>query len=90
MFIPVTTGANPGATVLHWGSTGLTPEHTRRPHRAWWNHRDCRRQPGLSRYLTALPVTSGCFIHFKTTMDMSRFNSVATIVTQPKPDELVP
>ena len=41
-----------------------------------WRHGCSRRLPDLSRYLTAFPVTPGCYKHFKTTGDMSRFNTV--------------
>ena len=52
---------------------GITPTPS------WWRHGCFLRLPGLSRYLTAFPVTPvspGCFKHFKTTGDMSRFNTV--------------
>ena len=65
---------------------GIAPTPSR------WRHGCSRRLPGLSRYLTAFPVTPGCFKHFKTTGDMSRFNTVhpgskvvhgaATVVTR--------
>ena len=65
-----------------------------------WRHGCSRRLPGLSRYLTAFPVSPGCFKHFKTSEDMSRFNTVqhgssriskvvhgaATVVTRFIPD----
>ena len=38
-----------------------------------------RRHPGLPRFLTSfpvIPVRTGCIKHFKTTGDMSRFNTV--------------
>ena len=41
-----------------------------------WRHGCSRRLPGLPRYLTAFLVTPGCFKHFKTTGDTSRFNTV--------------
>ena len=44
-----------------------------------WRHGRCRRRPSLPLYLTAFPVTPGCFKHvkhFKTTRDISRFNTV--------------
>ena len=44
---------------------GIAPTPSR------WKHGCSRRLPGLSRYLTAFPVTPGCFKHFKTTGDMS-------------------
>ena len=47
----------------------IAPKPTR------WRHGCSRRLPDLSRYLTAFPVTPGCFKHFKTTGDMSRFNT---------------
>ena len=46
------------------------------PTQSRWRHGCSRRLPGLSRYLTAFPVSAGCFKHFKTTGDMSRFNTV--------------
>ena len=49
---------------------GIAPTPSR------WRHGCSRRLPGLSRYLPAFPVTPGCFKHFKTTGDMSRFNTV--------------
>ena len=76
---------------------GIAPTPSR------WRHGCSRRLPGLSRYLTAFPVTPGesrLFKHFKTTGDMSRFNTVqhgssriskvvhvaATVVTRFIPD----
>ena len=70
---------------------GIAPAPSR------WRHGCSRRLPGLSRYLTAFPVSPGCF---KTTGDMSRFNTVqhgssriskvvhgaATVVTRFIPD----
>ena len=41
-----------------------------------WRHGCSRRLFGLSRYLTAFPVSPGCFKHFKTTGDMNRSNTV--------------
>ena len=41
-----------------------------------WRHGCSRPLPGLSRYLTGLPVSPGCFKHFKATGDMSQFNTV--------------
>ena len=52
---------------------GIAPTPSR------WRHGCSRRLPGLLRYLTAFPVTPGesrLFKHFKTTGDMSRFNTV--------------
>ena len=52
---------------------GIAPTPSR------WKHDCSRRLPGSSRYLTAfrlLPVSPCCFKHFKTTGDMSRFNTV--------------
>ena len=44
---------------------GIAPTPSR------WRHGCSRRLPGLSRYLTAFPVSPGCSKHFKTTDDMS-------------------
>ena len=74
---------------------GIAPTPSR------WRHGCSRRLPGLSQYLTAFPVSPGCFKHFKTTGDMSRFNTVqhnssriskvvhgaATVVTRFIPDD---
>ena len=52
---------------------GIAPTPSR------WRHGCSRRLSGLSRYFTAFPVTPGesrLCKHFKTTGDMSRFNTV--------------
>ena len=86
-FITVETGMFPGCAII-----APTPSR--------WRHGCSRRLPGLSRYLTAFPVTPGCFKHFKTTGELSRFNTVqhgssriykvvhgaATVVTRFIPD----
>ena len=53
--IPVTTGANHDATILHRGSTGLTPGHTGGLHRARFKD-----VPGMCRYRPeGIPVVTG-------------------------------
>ena len=82
--IPVTTGANRGATILYRGSTDLTTGHTGGLHRTRFKD-----VPGMCRYRpdgipveTRLLSSSSRFTkvfdslpgkHFKTTGDMSRF-----------------
>ena len=46
---------------------GIAPTPSR------WRHGCSRRLPGLSRYLTAFPVSPGCFKHFKAPFSLSRF-----------------
>ena len=41
-----------------------------------WRHGRCRRRSRLPQYMTAFPVTPGCFKHFKTTRDMSLLNTL--------------
>ena len=97
MPVPVTTGANRDATVLHRSSTGLTPGQTgvcggvfNPLSLSRWRHRRCGCRLGLPRYLTAslvTPVDSQLFSHPGNDV-LNQFNTVhpgsprlSTIVT---------
>ena len=87
MSIPVTIGANHGATILHRSSTGLTPGRTGGLHRARFKDVPgmCRYRPDGIPMVTRLLSSSSRLTtvfdslhgkHFKTTGDMSQFNTV--------------